>query len=88
MTRKEREHVDLGHYLDGLSGHLHGRRETAEQDQRIRTRLRNNGYEVIEIAVSTSPIQARNDPPFSAACGISSGGTVTVTHWLGNTRAI
>jgi hypothetical protein len=39
-------------YLDGLSGHLHGRRETAEQDQRIRTWLRNNGYEVIEIAVS------------------------------------
>jgi hypothetical protein len=39
-------------YLDGLSGHSHGRRETAEHDQRIRTWLRNNGYEVIEIAVS------------------------------------
>ena len=39
-------------YLDGLSGHLHGNPATAEQDQRIRTWLRNNGYEVIEIAVS------------------------------------
>jgi ATP-dependent helicase YprA (DUF1998 family) len=39
-------------YLDGLSGHLHGNTATAEHDQRIRTWLRNNGYEVIEIAVS------------------------------------
>ncbi len=39
-------------YLDGLSGHLHGNPATAEQDQRIRTWLRNNGYEVIEIAAS------------------------------------
>jgi len=39
-------------YLDGLSGHLHGNAATAEQDQRIRSWLRNNGYEVIEIAVS------------------------------------
>jgi ATP-dependent helicase YprA (DUF1998 family)/SOS-response transcriptional repressor LexA len=39
-------------YLDGLSRHIHGNRETAEQDLRIRTWLRNNGYEVIEIAVS------------------------------------
>lgn len=39
-------------YLDGLSGHSHGNRLTAEQDQRIRGWLRNNGYEVIEIAVS------------------------------------
>jgi SOS-response transcriptional repressor LexA len=35
-----------------LSGHLHGNPATKEQDQRIRTWLRNNGYEVIEIAVS------------------------------------
>lgn len=39
-------------YLDGLSGHLHGNPATAEQDQRVRTWLRNNGYEVIEIAAS------------------------------------
>ncbi|MFA5786294.1 MAG: DEAD/DEAH box helicase [Actinomycetota bacterium] len=39
-------------YLDGLSGHLHGSRATAAQDQRIRAWLRNNGYEVIEIAAS------------------------------------
>ena len=39
-------------YLDGLSAHLHGNPETAEQDQRIRTWLRNNEYDVIEIAVS------------------------------------
>lgn len=36
-------------YLDGLSGHIHGNPATAEQDTRIRTWLRNNGYEVIEI---------------------------------------
>ncbi|MBM4073964.1 MAG: DUF1998 domain-containing protein, partial [Planctomycetes bacterium] len=39
-------------YLDGLSQHLHGNPETAERDRRIRDWLRNNGYEVIEIAVS------------------------------------
>ncbi len=39
-------------YLDGLSGHLHGNPATAEQDRLIRTWLRNNGYEVIEIAAS------------------------------------
>jgi len=39
-------------YLDGLSAHLHGNPQTAERDRRIRDWLRNNGYEVIEIAVS------------------------------------
>ena len=39
-------------YLDGLSNHIHGNAETAAKDQLIRTWLRNNGYEVIEIAVS------------------------------------
>ncbi|MBW2065740.1 MAG: DUF1998 domain-containing protein [Deltaproteobacteria bacterium] len=39
-------------YLDGLSGHLHGNPQTAEQDRRIRTWLGNNEYDVIEIAVS------------------------------------
>ena len=39
-------------YLDGLSGHLHGNPATAERDREIRTWLRNNGYDVIEIAVS------------------------------------
>ncbi|MBI3493129.1 MAG: DUF1998 domain-containing protein [Acidobacteria bacterium] len=39
-------------YLDGLSRHLHGNPATADQDQRIRSWLRNNGFEVIEIAVS------------------------------------
>jgi hypothetical protein len=39
-------------YLDGLSQHLHGNPETAERDRRIRDWLRNNSYEVIEIAVS------------------------------------
>lgn len=39
-------------YLDGLGGHLHGNPATAENDARIRAWLRNNGYEVIEIAVS------------------------------------
>ena len=39
-------------YLDGLSNHLHGNSETAERDHEIRSWLRNNGYEVIEIAVT------------------------------------
>ena len=39
-------------YLDGLSDHLHGNSATAERDARIRSWLRNNGYEVIEIAAS------------------------------------
>ncbi len=39
-------------YLDGLSGHLHGNALTLERDRRIRTWLRNNGYDVIEIAAS------------------------------------
>lgn len=39
-------------YLDGLSGRLHGNPATAERDREIRTWLRNNGYDVIEIAVS------------------------------------
>lgn len=39
-------------YLDGMSGHIHGNAATAEQDQRIRTWLRNNGYEVIEITAN------------------------------------
>jgi len=39
-------------YLDGLSQHLHGNSATADQDRRIRDWLRNNGYDVIEIAAS------------------------------------
>jgi SOS-response transcriptional repressor LexA len=39
-------------YLDGLSRHIHGNPATAEQDQRIRSWLRNHGWEVIEIAAS------------------------------------
>lgn len=36
-------------YLDGLSAALHGNPATAERDREIRTWLRNNGYQVIEI---------------------------------------
>ncbi len=39
-------------YLDGLSKHIHGNPATAERDRIIRAWLRNNGYEVIEIAVT------------------------------------
>ena len=38
-------------YLDGLSAHLHGNPDTADRDAQIRGWLRNNGYDVIEIAV-------------------------------------
>lgn len=39
-------------YLDGLSAHIHGNSATSEKDQQIRSWLRNNGFEVIEIVVS------------------------------------
>ena len=39
-------------YLDGLSAHLHSNVKTPEHDRLIRSWLRNNGYEVIEIADS------------------------------------
>ena len=37
-------------YLDGLSRHLHGNPETAEKDGHIRSRLRSDGWEVLEIS--------------------------------------
>lgn len=37
-------------YIDGLSKHIHGNARTAEQDKRIRSWLRGNGWEVIEIS--------------------------------------
>lgn len=39
-------------YLDGLSGHLHGNKDTQDRDRIMRTWLRGNGYEVIEIAAN------------------------------------
>ncbi|MEZ5285553.1 MAG: helicase-related protein [Vicinamibacterales bacterium] len=39
-------------YLDGLSHGLHGNPATTEKDRQIRGWLRNNGYEVLEMAVS------------------------------------
>lgn len=36
-------------YLDGMSGHLHGRPDTQKRDREIREELRNQGYEVVEI---------------------------------------
>ncbi len=37
-------------YLDGMSGHLHGRPETRATDRRIREELRSRHFEVFEIA--------------------------------------
>ncbi len=37
-------------YLDGLSERLHGDPKTAEKDTEIRSWLRNNGYQVLEIS--------------------------------------
>jgi hypothetical protein len=42
----------VGIYLDDLSGHLHGNATTADRDRAIRTWLRNNDWDVIEIAAS------------------------------------
>jgi phage repressor protein C with HTH and peptisase S24 domain len=39
-------------YLDGLSAHLHGHAATIERDRAIRIWLRNNGWDVIEIAAN------------------------------------
>ena len=36
-------------YLDGMSGHLHGRPETRDKDRQVREELRNRGFEVVEI---------------------------------------
>jgi hypothetical protein len=36
-------------YLDGMSRHIHGNRETQQRDQAIREELRNREYEVITI---------------------------------------
>lgn len=36
-------------YLHGMSASLHGDSDTAERDREIRTWLRNNGYQVVEI---------------------------------------
>jgi SOS-response transcriptional repressor LexA len=56
-------------YLDGLSGHIHGNAATAEQDSRIRTWLRNNGYEVIEIAFTDLDDQAAMERHFRKLAG-------------------
>jgi len=39
-------------YLDGLSEHIHGNPETRQRDRQIREKLRNDFYEVIEIAAT------------------------------------
>jgi hypothetical protein len=39
-------------YLDGLSAHIHGNPQQQERDNRIRARLRNDGYEVLAIAAT------------------------------------
>jgi hypothetical protein len=39
-------------YLDGLSEHIHGNPETRQRDRQIREKLRNEFYEVIEIAAT------------------------------------
>ena len=75
-------------YLDGLSGHLHGHAATAEQDQRIRTWLRNNGYEVIEIAVSDLHDEAAMARHFRKLAGYLGANSLrdalrTDTSWFG-----
>jgi hypothetical protein len=39
-------------YLDGLSQHIHGNKETAKKDRAIRDQLRSVGHEVFEIAAT------------------------------------
>jgi hypothetical protein len=75
-------------YLDGLSGHLHGNTATAEHDQRIRTWLRNNGYEVIEIAVSDLHDEAAMARQFRKLAGYLGANSLrdalrTDTSWFG-----
>lgn len=48
---EDEDHKGVCVYLDGMSETLHGNRATAERDREIRSWLRNNGYEVIEITV-------------------------------------
>lgn len=44
--------VQIYIYLDGLSSHIHGSAETQKRDRAIRSELRADGHEVIEIAAS------------------------------------
>jgi hypothetical protein len=48
-TRNSDVYAGLCIYLDGMSGHLHGRVETRQRDREIREELRNQDYEVVEI---------------------------------------
>lgn len=56
-------------YLDGLSGHIHGNPATAEKDQAIRSWLRNNGFEVIEIAASHLDDEGKMERHFRKLAG-------------------
>lgn len=44
--------VQIYIYLDGLSSHIHGNAETQKRDRAIRSELRAEGHDVIEIAAS------------------------------------
>jgi SOS-response transcriptional repressor LexA len=63
------ENEGLCVYLDGLSKHLHGNPETAERDREIRSWLRGNGYDVIEIAVSDLHDQQKMTQHFRRLAG-------------------
>ena len=52
IYRGESGMPDVCVYLDGLSEHLHGDPRRAEQDREIRSWLRQQGHEVVEIAVT------------------------------------
>jgi SOS-response transcriptional repressor LexA len=71
MYRADHHEEDEGVciYLDGLSKHLHGNPETAERDREIRSWLRGNGYDVIEIAVSDLHDQPKMTQHFRRLAG-------------------
>jgi len=48
----ERKDIKIAIYLDGLSKGIHGNLETKKKDHYIRTYLRANGYDVVEIAAT------------------------------------
>ena len=52
VFRTEQDEADVCVYLDGLSERLHGNPDTAAQDLQIRSWLRGDGWEVLEIAAT------------------------------------
>jgi len=78
-------------YLDGMSAGLHGNSTVAEKDREIRSWLRNNGYQVIEITVNELDDRDAMVRNFKKLAKFLSGKDLAKdiaenTEWFGNTQ--